>query len=205
MANLIRRFAVTALAAVVPLGGVSLVTAASSSADCDAGQTNFSGNCVSSTCKRSEVRDANSGDCRSALSAALGKAQAPAVSQVSQKQWSDAYNVLQQSGSVPSGVGAAKDVFSVVNSAIDIPTSIASAAGDTADALYYLSKLTGTSSGSSSSNAVSSTAKSLTSAVSGSVATVSGATHSVPKIGLPKLSLFGACLPVKFAFFRPCI
>jgi hypothetical protein len=208
MANSSGGYVAAALAAFTPLTVVGVITAAPSSADCVTGQSEFNGNCVSSTCKRSEVRDAGTGECRSALSAALGKAQAPAVASVTTQQWSDAAQVAQQSGRIPSGIGATKDVFSVVNSAIDIPTSIVGGISDAADAVYYVSKALGSVGGSSGSSGTSS-AKSSVSALS-TVADAAQAVSSpklvkvgLPKIGVPKL--FQNCLPVKFAFFRPCI
>ena len=188
MTNQTARFAVATLAAITPLATVTLVTAAPSMADCEAGQSSFNGNCVASSCKKSEVRDAGTGACRNALSAALGKAQAPAVAQVSPQQWSDAYRVVQQSGGLPSGISATKDVFSVVNSAIDIPTSIASGVSDTADALSFLSDLVGSSTSSSATSAA---------------ASVGGAVRTLTSVHMPKL--FSVCLPVKLASFRPCI
>jgi hypothetical protein len=205
MAKSSGRYVAAALAAFTPLTVVGVTTAAPSSADCVTGQTEFDGNCVAATCKRSEVRDAGTGECRSALSAALAKAQAPAVAGVTAQQWSDAAQVAQQSGQIPSGIGATKDVFSVVNSAIDIPTSILGGISDAADAVYYVGKALGSEGGSSGTSA----AKTSVSAL----ATVADAAQSVsaptlvkvglPKIGVPKL--FQNCLPVKFAFFRPCI
>jgi hypothetical protein len=212
MTNSTRRYAAAVAAAFAPLAVVSVITAAPSSAECAEGQTTFNGNCVDSNCKKSEVRDGATGECRNALSAALGKAQAPMVAQVTPEQWGQAYQVGQQYAGLPSGVQVTKDVFSVVNSAIDVPTSVASGLSDTADALYFAGQFLG--SGGSAFNLK--TAAAPVNAM-GAIADAAQALPSpkiglpkvgLPKVGLPKIGmpkLFQNCLPVKFVFFRPCI
>ncbi|GAS98686.1 uncharacterized protein RMCC_5651 [Mycolicibacterium canariasense] len=202
MANSSGRYAAAALAAFTPLTVIGVITAAPGSADCVAGQSEFNGNCVSWTCKRSEVRDAGTGECRSALAAAFSKAQAPAVAGVTAQQWSDAAQVAQQYGQIPSGIGAAKDVFSVANSAIDIPTSVVGGISDAADAVYYVSKALG-SVGGSGGTSIAKTSVNAMSRVADAAQAVSSVKVGLPKIGVPRL--FQNCLPVKFAFFRPCI
>jgi hypothetical protein len=216
MTNSTRRYAAAVAAAFAPLAVVSVITAAPSSAECAAGQTTFNGNCVDSNCKKSEVRDGTTGECRNALSAALGKAQAPMVAQVTPEQWGQAYQVGQQYAGLPSGIQATKDVFSVVNSAIDVPTSVASGLSDTADALYFAGQFLG---GAGGAGALAKTATAPVSAM-GAIADAAQSLPSpkiglpqmpkvgMPKVGLPKIGmpkLFQNCLPVKFAFFRPCI
>jgi hypothetical protein len=206
MTNSTRRYAAAVAAAFAPLAVVSVITAAPSSADCAADQSEFNGNCVTSNCKKSEVRDAGTGECRSALSAALGKAQPRKVAEVSPQQWNEAYHVAQQANVLPSGVKATKDVFSVVNSAIDVPTSFIGGVNDLAYTGLLFSRLAG------GGGALASTAAAPVSAM-GAIADVAQALPhpSAPKIGLPKLGvpkmpkLFSTCLPVKFVFFRPCI
>ncbi len=208
MTNSTRRYAAAVAAAFAPLAVVSVITAAPSSADCGADQSEFNGNCVTSNCKKSEVRDAGTGECRSALSAALGKAQPRKVAEVSPEQWNQAYHVAQQGNIIPSGVKATKDVFSVVNSAIDVPTSFIGGVNDLAYTGLLFSRIAG------GGGALASTAAAPVSAM-GAIADAAQALPSpkigLPKVGLPKLGvpkmpkLFSACLPVKFVFFRPCI
>lgn len=213
MTNSTRRYAAAVAAAFAPLAVVSVITAAPSSAECAAGQTTFNGNCVDSNCKKSEVRDGTTGECRNALSAALGKAQAPMIAQVTPEQWGQAYQVGQQYAGLPSGVQATKDVFSVVNSAIDVPTSVVGGLSDTANALYFAGlALNGGGIG----GTLARTAAAPMDAM-GAIANAAQALPApkigmpqvgLPKIGLPKIGmpkLFQNCLPVKFAFFRPCI
>lgn len=209
MTNSTRRYAAAVTAAFAPLAVVSVITAAPSSAECGADQSEFNGNCVSSNCKKTEVRDAGSGECRSALSAALGKAQPRQVAQVSPEQWNNAYHVAQQANVLPSGVKATKDVFSVVNSAIDVPTSLIGGVNDLAYTGLLLSQIGG------GVGAAGLKTASAPAAAMGAIADAAQALPSpkigVPKVGLPKLpkigmpKLFSTCLPVKFVFFRPCI
>jgi hypothetical protein len=209
MTNSTRRYAAAVAAAFAPLAVVSVITAAPSSAECGADQSEFNGNCVSSNCKKTEVRDSGTGECRSALSAAFGKAQPRQVAQVSPEQWNNAYHVAQQANVLPSGVKATKDVFSVVNSAIDVPTSAIGGVNDLAYTALLFSRL-----GGGAGSLFGATAKSAAAPVSamGAIADAAQALPSpkigLPKVGLPKIGmpkLFSTCLPVKFVFFRPCI
>ncbi|MHA3019393.1 hypothetical protein ACXPWS_03880 [Mycobacterium sp. BMJ-28] len=218
MTNSTRRYAAAVAAAFAPLAVVSVITAAPSSAECVDGQTSFNGNCVDSNCKKSEVRDGATGECRNALSAALGKAQAPMVAQVSPEQWGQAYQVGQQYAGLPDGMRVAKDSFNIVNSAIDVPTSIIGGVNDLAYTGLLLSQIGG---GGGVGLTAARTAAAPVSAM-GAIADAAQALPSpkiglpkigmpkvgLPKVGLPKIGmpkLFQACLPVKFVFFRPCI
>jgi hypothetical protein len=189
MTNSTRRYAAAVAAAFAPLAVVSVITAAPSSAECGADQSEFNGNCVSSNCKKTEVRDSGTGECRSALSAAFGKAQPRQVAQVSPEQWNNAYHVAQQAN-VIGGVndlaytgllfsqigGGAGSLFGATAKSAAAPVSAMGAIADAAQALpspkIGLPKV------------------------------------GLPKVGLPKIGmpkLFSTCLPVKFVFFRPCI
>ncbi|GAS94315.1 putative uncharacterized protein [Mycolicibacterium canariasense] len=211
MTNSTRRYAAAVAAAFAPLAVVSVITAAPSSAECTEGQTTFNGNCVDSNCKKSEVRDGTTGECRNALSAALGKAQAPMSAQVTPEQWGQAYQIGQQYAGLPSGVQATKDVFSVVNSAIDVPTSVASGLSDTADALYFAGQFLGGAGGASARSAAA--PFNAMGAIADAAQALPSPKIGLPKVGLPKVGLpkigmpklFQNCLPVKFVFFRPCI
>jgi hypothetical protein len=213
MTNSTRRYAAAVAAAFAPLAVVSVITAAPSSAECAEGQTTFNGNCVDSNCKKSEVRDGATGECRNALSAALGKAQAPMVAQVTPEQWGQAYQVGQQYAGLPSGVQVTKDVFSVVNSAIDVPTSVASGLSDTADALYFAGQFLGGAGGAGFSARSAAAPVSAMGAIADAAQALPSPKIGLPKVGLPKVGLpkigmpklFQNCLPVKFVFFRPCI
>lgn len=186
-----RRYAAATLAAFTPLAAVSVITAAPSSAACGEGKIDFNGNCVAETCNKGSVRT-DSGLCSSALSEALRKAQPPAISKVTPEQWANSYATLDSVRRLP---GTLNDVNSVVNAAIDIPTSISGGLNDVASTFYILNQIGG---GSGISNPFSAAAN-----VAQAVPSV-----GVPKVGLPKLSmpkLFQNCLPVKLVFFRPCI
>ncbi len=191
------RFAAAALAAFTPLAAVSVITAAPSAAACGEGQTEFNGNCAPVTCKKGQVRDADTGACRSGLVEALRKAEAPAIAHVTPEQWSNAGQTLDQVRRLP---GTLNNVNSIVNSAIDIPTSISSGVADTANALYFAGLLLNGGGG-------------VTPPGIGGLSAVANAAQALPspgmpKVGLPKIGmpkLFQNCLPVKFAFFRPCI
>ena len=208
MTNSTRRYAAAVAAAFAPLAVVSVITAAPSSADCGADQSEFNGNCVTSNCKKSEVRDAGTGECRSALSAALGKAQPRKVAEVSPEQWNEAYHVAQQANVIPSGVKATKDVFSVVNSAIDVPTSFIGGVNDLAYTGLLFSRLTG---GAATGLQTVQAPVSAMGAIADAAQSLPSPKIGLPKVGLPKLGvpkmpkLFSTCLPVKFVFFRPCI
>jgi hypothetical protein len=210
MTNSTRRYAAAVAAAFAPLAVVSVITAAPSSAECGADQSEFNGNCVSSNCKKTEVRDSGTGECRSALSAAFGKAQPRQVAQVSPEQWNNAYHVAQQSGVVPSGVKATKDVFSVVNSAIDVPTSLIGGVNDLAYTGLLFSRIAG---GGAAGFSAASAPVSAMGAIADAAQALPSPKIGLPKVGLPKVGLpkigmpklFSTCLPVKFVFFRPCI
>lgn len=195
------RYAAAALAAFTPLAAVSVITAAPSSASCAEGQTEFNGNCAPVTCKKGQVRDADTGACRSGLVEALRKAEAPAIAHVTPEEWSNSARTLDQVRRIP---GTLNDVNSIVNAAIDIPTSISGGVADTANALYFAGLLLngggGTPAPISGLSAVANAAQALPSPGLPQV--------GMPKVGLPKIGmpkLFQNCLPVKFAFFRPCI
>ncbi|MHA3021169.1 hypothetical protein ACXPWS_13020 [Mycobacterium sp. BMJ-28] len=196
MQNSKRRYAAAALAVFTPLAAVSVLTAAPSSASCGAGQTDFNGNCAPVTCKNGQVRDADTGACRNALVEALRKAEAPAIAHVTPQEWSNSYQTLDNVRRIP---GTLNDVNSIVNSAIDIPTSITGGINDAAGALYFAGRALGVS------GPVFPVGGNLASAANVAQALPS---PGLPKVGLPKIGmpkLFQNCLPVKFAFFRPCI
>ncbi|QNJ91148.1 hypothetical protein HZU40_23415 [Mycolicibacterium fluoranthenivorans] len=189
-----RRYAAATLAAFTPLAAVSVITAAPSSAACGEGKIDFNGNCVAETCNKGSVRT-DSGLCSSALSEALRKAQPPAISKVTPEQWANSYATLDSVRRLP---GTLNDVNSVVNLAIDIPTSITGGVSDIGSTFYLLSQIGGGGSSLFSKSALSTAAN-----VAQAVPSV-----GVPKVGVPKLSmpkLFQNCLPVKLVFFRPCI
>jgi hypothetical protein len=191
-----RRYAAAALAAFTPLAAVSVITAAPSSASCAEGQTEFNGNCAPVTCKKGQVRDADTGACRNGLVEALRKAEAPAIAHVTPEEWSNSARTLDQVRRIP---GTLNDVNSIVNAAIDIPTSISGGVADAANALYFVGLAANGGAGVlpkvNPLSAVADAAQALPS-------------PGLPKVGLPKIGmpkLFQNCLPVKFAFFRPCI
>lgn len=134
-----RRYAAATLAAFTPLAAVSVITAAPSSAACGEGKIDFNGNCVAETCNKGSVRT-DSGLCSSALSEALRKAQPPAISKVTPEQWANSYATLDSVRRLP---GTLNDVNSVVNAAIDIPTSISGGLNDVASTFYILNQIGG--------------------------------------------------------------
>ncbi|ORV10215.1 hypothetical protein AWB94_07815 [Mycolicibacterium canariasense] len=195
------RYTAAALAAFTPLAALSVITAAPSAASCAEGQTEFNGNCAPVTCKRGQVRDADTGACRSGLVEALRKAEAPAIAHVTPEEWSNSARTLDQVRRIP---GTLNDVNSIVNAAIDIPTSISGGLADTANALYFAGlALNGAGGAVPTINPLSAVADAAQALPSPGVPKVGLPKVGLPKIGMPKL--FQNCLPVKFAFFRPCI
>jgi hypothetical protein len=189
-----RRFAAAMLAAVMPLAAISIATAAPSFAEstCATGQAEFNGSCVDS-CNKSQVRNADSGKCQSLLSAALQKAETPAVAKLTPDQLGGAYQVARQAQLIPGQVQQARVAMDVVDTVVDIPVAAAAATSDAALTLAYLGFLPG------SGNGIGNFARTAT-ATGGAVAqTFSAATDVAgvarglpsPKIGVPKLPRFG--------------
>lgn len=187
-----RRYAAATLAAFMPLAAVSVITAAPSSAACGEGKIDFNGNCVAETCNKGSVRT-ESGLCSSGLSEALRKAQPPAISKVTPMEWANSYSTIDSVRRLP---GTLNDINSVANLAIDIPTSITGSLSDIGSTFYLLNQIGGGGSA---------LATPLSAAANVAQALPS---PGLPKVGVPKLKmpkLFQNCLPVKLAFFRPCI
>lgn len=197
-----RRIAAAAAAALMPLAALSIATAAPSVAEkqCAAGQSEFNGNCVDN-CKKSEVRKSDSGQCQSLLRAALDKAETPAVAKLTPEQMGGAWQMAQNARLLPEANRSVGMAMDVVDTAVDIPVSVAAAAADTTDALAFLAILA--QGGNPIGLGARSTGGQLFSAAAGAPAAASGLadvakvatslpTPQLPKAGLPQLPKLGA-------------
>ncbi len=99
-----RRLAAATFAALMPLAAISIATAAPSVAEttCAPGQSEFNGSCVDN-CNKSQVRNADTGKCQSLLSAALQKAETPAVAKLTPEQMGGAWQLAKQAQMIARG------------------------------------------------------------------------------------------------------
>jgi len=224
-----RRIAAASLAAFMPLVAISVAAAAPSSAEsCSRGQVSYNGNCVD-TCNDSQVRNADSGECQSLLSAALQKAQTPAVAKLTPDQLGGVVQLANNIGALPEINSTIGTSFGVVNTVVGWPALFAGAVADTAIALDLLGLAPGGSSyggpslvGSFSQVA---NAANFASAVPAALSLPGLAPPPSiglpqlpppppiglpqlppppPPIGLPRFGATGICGP-QLLFFRPCL
>lgn len=178
-----RRFAAASLAAFMPLAAVSIATAAPGSAEsCSSGRVSYNGNCVD-TCNDSQVRNADTGECQSLLSAALQKAQTPAVAKLTPDQLGGVVQLARNVGALPEINATIGTAFGVANTVIGWPAVIAASAADTAATLAFLGLLPGEAPGIGTLSAAGGTF-----AAASEVARVA---TSMPAIGLPQLPPLG--------------
>ncbi|MCF6388460.1 hypothetical protein L2K20_15885 [Mycobacterium sp. MBM] len=223
-----RRFAAASLAALMPLAAISIATAAPSVAEttCGAGQSEFNGNCVDN-CNKSQVRNSDTGKCQSLLSAALQKAETPAVAKLTPEQMGGAWQLAQQAGAIPEGTRVWNSVVGTVDTVVGWPVLATSAAADTAATLAFLGLVPGSVGGTGLRSAASATGATFSAA--NDIAQVARALPSpqvglpkigvpphpklgfpphpkigMPRIGMPKLGGTGICGP-KLLFFTPCL
>lgn len=218
-----RRFAAASLAALMPLAAISIATAAPSVAEttCGAGQSEFNGSCVDN-CNKSQVRNSDTGKCQSLLSAALQKAETPAVAKLTPEQMGGAWQLAQQAKLVPEGTRVWNSVVGTVDTVVGWPVLATSAAADIAGTLAFLGLVPGRNGGTvtpviqslSAANDIAQVARSLPSPQVG-LPKIGMPPHpklgfpphpkiGMPRIGMPKLGASGICGP-KLLFFTPCL
>lgn len=221
-----RRVAAASLAAFMPLAAVAIATAAPSSAEsCSRGQVSFNGNCVD-TCNDSQIRNAQSGECQSLLSAALQKAQTPAIAKLTPDQLGGVVQLANNIGALPEINQTIGTSFGIANTVVGWPALFAGAVADTAIALDLLGLAPGGSSygGASLVGSFSQVANAATlmSSVPAALNIPVGLPQlpppppigmpqlppiglpQLPPIGPPKLGASGICGP-QLLFFRPCL
>lgn len=219
-----RRFAAASLAALMPLAAISIATAAPSVAEttCGAGQSEFNGSCVDN-CNKSQVRNSDTGKCQSLLSAALQKAETPAVAKLTPEQMGGAWQLAQQARVLPEGTRVWNSVVGTVDTVVGWPVLATSAAADIAATLAFIGVLPGSANGGggnrimqsmSAANDIAQVARSLPSPQVG-LPKIGMPPHpklgfpphpkiGMPRIGMPKLGASGICGP-KLLFFTPCL
>lgn len=219
-----RRFAAASLAALMPLAAISIATAAPSVAEntCGAGQSEFNGSCVDN-CNKSQVRNSDTGKCQSLLSAALQKAETPAVAKLTPEQMGGAWQLAQQAKLVPEGTRVWNSVVGTVDTVVGWPVLATSAAADLASTAAFLGLIPGQGGGNglrvagqsiSAANGVAQAARALPSPQVG-LPKIGIPPHpklgfpphpkiGMPRIGMPKLGGTGICGP-KLLFFTPCL
>lgn len=219
-----RRFAAASLAALMPLAAISIATAAPSVAEntCGAGQSEFNGSCVDN-CNKSQVRNSDTGKCQSLLSAALQKAETPAVAKLTPEQMGGAWQLAQQAKLVPEGTRVWNSVVGTVDTVVGWPVLATSAAADLASTAAFLGLIPGQGGGNglrvagqsiSAANGVAQAARALPSPQVG-LPKIGMPPHpklgfpphpkiGMPRIGMPKLGGTGICGP-KLLFFTPCL
>ena len=213
-----RRFAAASLAALMPLAAISIATAAPSSAEtCSRGQVSYNGNCVD-TCNDSQVRNADSGECQSLLSAALQKAETPAVAKLTPDQLGGVVQLANNIGALPEINQTIGTSFGIANTVVGWPALFAAAVADTAIALDLLGLAPG---GGSYSGATAVGSFTQVAKAASLVPSLPSAGLSLPQlpppppiglpqlppppgIGIPRLGGTGICGP-KLLFFTPCL
>lgn len=212
-----RRFAAASLATLMPLAAISIATAAPSVAEttCGAGQSEFNGSCVDN-CNKSQVRNSDTGKCQSLLSAALQKAETPAVAKLTPEQMGGAWQLAQQAQMIPEGTRVWNSVVGTVDTVVGWPVLATSAAADVAGTLAFLGLVPGqgssariASQGFSAAGDIAQVARALPSPQVGlpKLPKLGFPPHpkiGMPRIGMPKLGGTGICGP-KLLFFTPCL
>lgn len=226
MTAITRRFAAASLATLMPLAAISIATAAPSVAEstCGAGQSEFNGSCVDN-CNKSQVRNSDTGKCQSLLSAALQKAETPAVAKLTPEQMGGAWQLAQQAQMIPEGTRVWNSVVGTVDTVVGWPVLATSAAADVAGTLAFLGLVPGQGGGVlrtanagaqtlSAANDIAQVARALPSPQVG-LPKIGMPPHpklgfpphpkiGMPRIGMPKLGASGICGP-KLLFFTPCL
>ncbi|WP_395309982.1 hypothetical protein V4U86_03910 [Mycobacterium sp. AMU20-3851] len=185
-----RRLAAATFAALMPLAAISVATAAPSAAEttCGAGQSEFNGSCVDN-CNKSQVRNSDTGKCQSLLSAALQKAETPAVAKLTPEQMGGAWQLAKQAQMIPEGTRVWNSVVGTVDTVVGWPVLATSAAADLAST-YAILRGTGATFGTFGTGArmagATGAGVAQTFSAANDVAQVARALPS-PKIGLPKL------------------
>ncbi|KRD09770.1 hypothetical protein ASE48_07075 [Mycobacterium sp. Root265] len=158
----------------MPLAAVAIAAATPSAAQsCSRGQVSYNGNCVD-TCNDSQVRNAQSGECQSLLSAALQKAQTPAVAKLTPDQLGGVVELARSVNALPEINATIGTTFGIANTVIGWPAVIAAASADTAATLAFLGLLPGA-------------AGSPLAATGQTFAAASNVASLMPAVGLPQL------------------
>ena len=178
-----RRIANAALAAALPLTAMTVAFAPPALAEqCSRGQVSYNGNCVD-TCNDSQVRNSDTGECQSLISAAVQKARTPAVAKLTPDQLGGVVQLARNVGAIPEINSTIGTSFGIANTIVGWPAVLAGAAADTAAVLALFGLLPGeVSTVGGTLSAVQATGQTF-SAVS-DVARVSSA---LPALGLPSL------------------
>ena len=189
-----RRLVAATFAALMPLAAVSVATAAPSAAEttCAPGQSEFNGSCVDS-CNKSQVRNADTGKCQTLLSAALQKAETPAVAKLTPEQMGGAWQLAKQAQMIPEGTRVWNSVVGTADTVLGWPVLATAAAADVATTIALLNGVGGVGAqgfgaGARMAGAAGGAATGVaqTFSAAGDIAQVARALPS-PKIGLPKL------------------
>lgn len=185
-----RRLAAATFAALMPLAAISVATAAPSVAEttCAPGQSEFNGSCVDS-CNKSQVRNADTGKCQSLLSAALQKAETPAVAKLTPEQMGGAWQLAKQAQMIPEGTRVWNSVVGTADTVLGWPVLATAAAADVATTIALLNGVTpnaGRVMNMAGAAGGAATGVARTFSAANDVAQVARALPS-PRIGLPKL------------------
>lgn len=185
-----RHFAAATLAAFMPLAAVAVATAAPSAAEsCSRGQVSYNGNCVDK-CNDSQVRNADSGECQSLLSAAVQKAQTPAVAQLTPESLGGVYELARSVNALPEINNTIGTTFGIVNTVVSWPAVLAAAGADTAATLAFLGLVPGAIGGGEFFRSAQTAGDTFAAASS-----VARAATSLPSLGLPAPPPMGLGLP----------
>ncbi|CDQ45300.1 hypothetical protein [Mycolicibacterium neoaurum] len=143
MTALRRRIANAALAAALPLTAMTVAFAPPALAEqCSRGQVSYNGNCVD-TCNDSQVRNSDTGECQSLISAAVQKARTPAVAKLTPDQLGGVVQLARNVGAIPEINSTIGTSFGIVNTVVGWPAVLAGAAADTAATLAFFGLLPG--------------------------------------------------------------
>ncbi|MGK2870077.1 MAG: furin-like repeat-containing protein, partial [Mycobacterium sp.] len=186
-----RRFAAATLAAFMPLAAVAVATAAPSAAEsCSRGQVSYNGNCVDK-CNESQVRNADSGECQSLLSAAVQKAQTPAVAKLTPESLGGVYELARSVNALPEINNTIGTTFGIVNTVVSWPAVLAAAGADTAATLAFLGLVPGAALGGGNVlQGIQSTGETFALA-----SNLAGAATTLPPLALPAPPQMGLGLP----------
>lgn len=183
-----RRIATAALAAALPLTAMTVASAPPALAEqCSRGQVSYNGNCVD-TCNDSQVRNSDTGECQSLLSAAVQKARTPAVAKLTPDQLGGVVQLARNVGALPEINATVGTTLGAVNTVVVWPAVLAGAAADTAATLALFGLLPGEGAGVFS-------AAQVTGQTFAAASDVARLTTALPALGLPSLPPPPAGLP----------
>ncbi|TQK28871.1 hypothetical protein [Arthrobacter sp. SLBN-53] len=186
-----RRIANAALAAALPLTAMTVAFAPPALAEqCSRGQVSYNGNCVD-TCNDSQVRNSDTGECQSLISAAVQKARTPAVAKLTPDQLGGVVQLARNVGALPEINSTIGTSFGIANTIVGWPAVLAGAAADTAATLALFGLLPGQVSPLGGTlGAVQATGQTFS-----AVSDVARMSTALPALGLPSLPPPPAGLP----------